>query len=93
LYFCFVLSQSCHFIVQVVVTAGVRPSMEHFERYSETVPHNIPPGGQEGDSHVLLVDGKCQLDNAWFFVGVLPHLGTLQVQNIYLNFLAVRWLL
>jgi hypothetical protein len=69
----------------VVVTEGVKPSMEHFEKYSEMVPHSVPSVGQEGDNYVVFVDGECQLDNAGFFVGVLPHPDALEVKNIYLT--------
>lgn len=83
--FLFHLSQSCYIIVQVVVTEGVRPSVEHFEKYSEMVPHSVSSVGQEGDNYVVRVDGMCQLDNTGFFVGVLPHPDTLEVPNIYLT--------
>ncbi|XP_021941705.1 polycystic kidney disease protein 1-like 3 isoform X2 [Zootermopsis nevadensis] len=53
--------------LQVVVTAGVRPSLEHFEKYSETVPRNVSSTEQEGDNLVVFVDGVSHLDDDWCY--------------------------
>lgn len=60
---------------------GLRPELEHFEKYSESVPHSVSSAEQEGDNLTVFVDGVSNLDD-FFYVGVLPHPEMLEVQNI-----------
>lgn len=68
-----------------MVSVGVKPSVEDFEEYSETIPHSVSSAEPEGNDLVVLVDGVSHLDNDWFYVSVLPHPEILEVQNIYLT--------
>ncbi|XP_069681274.1 polycystin family receptor for egg jelly-like [Periplaneta americana] len=64
--------------LRVVVTTGMRPSLEHFDLYSETIPHQAP---SEDGQLVVFVDGVCQQDKDWFYVGILPHPDTFKAVN------------